>query len=46
MKNCTDLNLGGGPCIFTSVRLPDSVVFNLLNGFNFYFRWCDSKNQQ
>ena len=45
-KNCTDLNLGEGLCIFTSVHLPDSGLFNLLNGFDFYFRWCDSENQQ
>jgi len=44
IKNCTDLNLGKGLCIFTLVHLPDSGLFNLLNGFDFYFRWCE--NQQ
>ena len=46
ITNFTDLNLGEGLRIFTSVHLSDSGLFNLLNGFDFYFRWCDSENQQ
>ena len=44
MKNCTDLNLGEGLCIFTFFYFPDSRL-DLLNGFDFYFWWRDSENQ-
>ena len=33
-KNCCDLNLGEGLCIFTFFLFPDSGL-NLLNGFDF-----------
>ena len=49
MKYCSDLNLGEGLCIFTSFHFRDSG-FNLLNGFDFYFKfyfeWRDTENQQ
>ena len=36
-KNCRDLNLGGSLCIFTFFLFPDSELYLVLNGFNFYF---------
>ena len=35
-RNCCDLNLGEGLCIFTFYLFPDSGL-NLLNCFDFYF---------
>ena len=35
-KNCCDLNLGEGICIFTFFLFPESGLY-LLNGFDFYF---------
>ena len=45
MKYSSDLNLGEGLCICTSFHLPDSGLY-LLNGFDFYFHWRDTENQQ
>ena len=36
MKNCTDLNLGEGLCIFTFFHFPDSRLY-LLHAFDFIF---------
>ena len=44
MKNCTDLNLGEGLCIFTFFYFPDSRL-DLLNDIDFYFWWRDRENQ-
>ena len=48
-RNCCDLNLGEGLCIFAFFLFPGSGL-NLLNGFHFYFdlflnAWCDTENQ-
>ena len=36
LKNCCDLNLGEGLCIFTFFLFSDSGLF-LLDGFYFYY---------
>ena len=44
-KNCYDLKLGETLCIFTFFLFSESGLY-LLNGFNFYFEWRDTENQQ
>ena len=44
-KNCYDLKLGESLCIFTFFLLSESGL-HLLNGFDFYFEWRDTENQQ
>ena len=44
-KNCYDLKLGESLCIFTFFLFSESGLY-LLNGFNFYFEWRDTENQQ
>ena len=43
-KNC-GLNIGENLCILTFFLFSDSGL-NLLNGFDFYFEWRDTENQQ
>ena len=48
-KNCCDLNLGEGLCIFTFFLFSDSGLYQLNAVFTFiliYFEWCDTENQQ
>ena len=48
MKYSSDLNLGEGICICTSLHFRDSGLYPL-NGFDFffiYFEWRDTENQQ
>ena len=44
-KKYCDLNLGESLCILTFFLFSDSGL-NLLNGFDFYFEWHDTENQQ
>ena len=44
-KNCYDLKLGESLCIFTFFLFSESGLY-LLNGFDFYFEWRDTENQQ
>ena len=44
-KNCYDLKLGESLCIFTFFLFSESGL-HLLNGFDFYFEWRDTENQQ
>jgi hypothetical protein len=45
MKNRTDLNLCEVVYVSIIYHVPDSWL-NLLNGYDFYFWWRDSENQQ
>ena len=45
MKSCYDLKLGESLCIFTFFLFSESGL-HLLNGFDFYFEWRDTENQQ
>ena len=47
-KNYCDLTLGESLCILTFFLFSDSGfnLFNLFNGFDFYFEWRDTENQQ
>ena len=44
-KNCCDLKLGESLCIFTFFLFSESGLY-LLNGFDIYFEWRDTENQQ
>ena len=44
-KNYCDLKLGENICIFTFFLFSESKL-KLLNGFDFYFKWRDTENQQ
>ena len=44
-KNCYDLKLGESLCIFTFFLFSESGLYQL-NGFDFYFDWRDTENQQ
>ena len=44
-KNYCDLKLCESLCIFTFFLFSESGLY-LLNGFDFYFEWRDTENQQ
>ena len=44
-KHYCDLKLGESLCIFTFFLFSESGLY-LLNGFDFYFEWRDTENQQ